>query len=84
MQLRRRLKGDKEVGGGNQQKKPRHHEYLAVLREMEAVLKAPTCKLAEVVSGPEPSIAKKFENLGLTASTAVAKSLKSWEHDGTV
>jgi hypothetical protein len=37
--------------------------------------------LAEVVSWPDPTIAKKFENLGLTASTKEAKSLKSWEHD---
>jgi hypothetical protein len=51
---------------------------------VEAALRKPTCKLAEVVSWAEPSIAEKFENLGLTASTADPKSLKSWEHDETV
>jgi hypothetical protein len=59
MQLRRWLKGSTEVAGGNQQKKHhlKHpHEYLAVLRAVEA----PTCKLAEVVSWPDPTIAKKF------------------------
>lgn len=87
MQLRRWLEGDKEVGGANQQKKANlkpYNEYLAALREVEAALRKPTCKLAEVVSWAEPSIAEKFENLGLTASTADPKSLKSWEHDETV
>jgi hypothetical protein len=67
VQPRRWLKGEQEVGDGSQQQRAHlkhHHEYLAALQEVEAALKAPTCKLVEVVSWAEPSIAQKFVNLG--------------------
>ena len=87
MQLRRWLKGDKEAGGGNQQKKAHlkhYNEYLEVLRSWRQHSRNQPASLLEVVSWAEPSIANKFEKLGLTASTADRKSLKIWEHDETV
>jgi hypothetical protein len=90
VQLRRWLKGDKEAGGGNQQKKAHlkhYNEYLEALRRWRQHSRNQPASLLEVVSWAEPSIANllnKFEKLWLTASTADRKSLKTWEHDETV